>query len=69
MDLLLKVFGVQSQTISKPERAADGSVKNTTEQVSRISAKDDKGNVLQFAVPYAEGKSFDLDKELKISIS
>lgn len=69
MDLLLKVFGVQSQTINKPERAPDGSVKNNSEQITRISAKDDKGNVLQFAVPYAEGKSFDLDKELKISIS
>jgi hypothetical protein len=69
MDLLLKVFGVQSQTINKPERAADGSVTNKPEQISRISAKDDKGNVLQFAVPYADGKSFDLDKEITVSIS
>lgn len=68
MEFTLKITGVQSQTIAKPERQPDGSVKQLTDQQTRIVARDDKGNMFSFGVPYNEGKSFELDKELKISI-
>lgn len=68
MDFTLKVVGVQSQTIAKPERQPDGSVKQNTEQQCRIVSRDDKGNTFSFTVPYNEGKTFELDRELKITV-
>ena len=68
MNFSLKVVGVQAQTIAKPERQPDGSVKNNTEQTIRIVARDETGNSLTFAVPYNEGKTIELDKVFAVTV-
>lgn len=68
MKFELKIVGNQAQTINKPERQADGSVKQNAEQMSRIVARDDKGNTFACSMPYNEGKTFDLDRVLSVTV-
>jgi hypothetical protein len=68
MDFTLKVIANQAQTVTKQERAPDGSIKAITEKRSRIVARDSDGNAFSFSMSYDEGKKFELDQEIKFSI-
>jgi hypothetical protein len=68
MELKLKVFTNQSTIQNKQERNPDNTIKTTSEKTSRIAAKDESGNVLQFVTDYETGKGFELDKELNVTI-
>ena len=68
MEFKMKVIGNNSVQQTKQERNADNTVKTTTEDLSRISCRDEKQGVLQFTTDYATGKGFELGKELTVTI-
>jgi len=67
MELKLKVIVNQSTIQNKQERNPDNSVKTTAEKLSRITAKNETA-MLQFVTDYETGKTFELDKELTVTI-
>ncbi len=64
----MKVIGNNSVTQTKQERNADQTVTTKTENLSRVSCRDDKQAVLQFTTDYESGKAFELEKELTVTI-
>ncbi len=69
MELQLKVIGNNAVSQTRSERNPDQTVTNTTQDLSRISAKDEKGAVLQFTTDYETGKGFELNKVLTVTIA
>ena len=68
MELKMKVIGINSAAQTKQERQADNTVKTSTENLSRISCRDEKQAVLQFTTDYESGKSYELGKELTVTV-
>ncbi len=68
MELKMKVIGNNSVIQTKQERNPDNTVSTKTEDLSRISCRDEKSNVLQFTTDYATGKGYELGKELTVTI-
>jgi hypothetical protein len=68
MEFKMKVIGNNSVQQTKQERQADNTVKSSTENLSRISCRDEKQGVLQFTTDYEAGKVFELGKELTVTI-
>ena len=68
MEFKMKVIGNNSVQQTKQERNADNTVTTKTEDLSRISCRDEKSNVLQFTTDYATGKTFELGKETTVTI-
>ena len=66
----MKVIGNNSVSQTKQERNADNTVKTTIAKLSRISlrSEDPAAGVFQFTTDYENGKSFELDKELTVTI-
>lgn len=67
MDLKLKVIGNQSAVQSKQERNPDGSIKQVSEKITRVTARNDS-TTLSFQTDYESGKTFELDRELTVTI-
>ena len=69
MEFKVKVVGINSVAQVKNERNPDNTITTTTQNLSRISCRDEKQNVvLQFTADYETGKTFDLNKELTLTI-
>jgi len=70
MDFKMKVIGNNSVQQTKQERNPDNTVKTSVENLSRISLRSEgtTGAVLQFTTDYESGKTFELGKELTVTI-
>jgi len=64
----MSVVGIQHQSQTVGERQPDNSVLQVKKQTSRIVARDENNNVLNFVVDYAEGKKYELDQVLGASV-
>lgn len=68
MELKMKVIGINSVAQTKQERQPDNTVKSSTANLSRISLRDETGNVLQVTTDYETGKTFELGTERTVTV-